>query len=120
MLIGVLLLLFKIAAQERPLMVEHPGDAGLGAIDLQPLSEIIRAQVPLHGEETESITTRVIKSNGTAVEGDDTMQGLGNSAQEGLLGQVRNDGIVDFKERAITLCVGHEALTVLRTVHVFV
>ncbi len=32
------------------------------------------------------------------------MQGLGNSVQEGLLGQVRDDGIVDFKERAVTLC----------------
>ena len=32
------------------------------------------------------------------------MQGLGNSVQKGLLGEVRDDGIVDFKERAVTLC----------------
>ena len=31
------------------------------------------------------------------------MQGLGNGAQEGLLGQIRDDGIVDLKQAAVPL-----------------
>jgi hypothetical protein len=31
------------------------------------------------------------------------MQGLGDRTQEGLLGQIRNDGIVDLKQDAVFL-----------------
>ena len=46
MLIGILLLFFQIAAQERLLMFEHPADAGLAAIDLDPRCEISEARSP--------------------------------------------------------------------------
>jgi hypothetical protein len=85
-------------------MVEHPSDAGLAALNLQPRCEIVRRPVTLYGEKTKSILTWLIKSNGAAVEGDDAMQGFGDSVQEGLLGQVCDDGIVDLKECAVTLC----------------
>ncbi len=102
-LIGILPFFFKIAAQERLLMVEHPAGAGLIATVLQPRSEVVREQISLHGEEAESISIRFVEGNGTPVERDETMQSLGNRVQEGLLGQVRNDGIVDLKQAPVPL-----------------
>src|ERR1700730_1226628 len=104
MLVGILSLFFQIAAQERLLMIEHPADAGFAPFDLQPGCEIVRKPVAFHGEKTKSILTGLIKGDCAAVEGDDAMQGLGNSVEESLLGQVRDDRIIDFKQRAVTLC----------------
>src|ERR1700678_8118 len=84
-------------------MVEHPTGAGLFAAVLQPGSEVVREQISLHSEETESVSLRLVEGNGAPVERDDTMQSLGNRVQEGLLGQVRNDGIVDLKQDAVLL-----------------
>jgi hypothetical protein len=85
-------------------MIEHPTDAGFAPLDFQPGCEIVRRPVAFHGEKTKSILTWLIKGDGAAVEGDDAKQGPGNSVEEGLLGQVCDDGIVDFKQRAVTLC----------------
>src|ERR1700722_1238604 len=102
-LIGILPLLFKIATQQRSPMVEHPTGAGLVAAILQPRSEIVREQVSLHGEEAESISLRLIYGNGATIEGDNAMQGVGNRVQERRLVEVRDDRVVNLKERASTL-----------------
>src|ERR1700723_1819124 len=117
MLVGILSLFFQIAAQERLLMIEHPADASFAPLDLQPGCEIVRKPVALHGEKTKSILTWLIEGNGAAVEGDDAMQGLGNSVEESLLGQVRDDRIIDFKQRAVTLCDCEALHARLRTRH---
>src|ERR1700739_1682190 len=85
-LIGILLLLFKVTAHERSLMVEHPTAAGLVAAQLLPRVEIVRKQLSLHGQESERISLRLTEWNRASVEEDDRAQGLGNRAQEGLLG----------------------------------
>ena len=58
-------------------MIEHPADAGLAALDLQPRCEIVGRPVTLYSEKTKSVVRRLIKSNGAAIEGDDAMQGFG-------------------------------------------
>jgi hypothetical protein len=85
------------------LMVEHPAEAGLGSAILQPSPEVVREQLSLYRKETESVSLQLIEGNGAPVEGDDTMQGLGNRVEEGLLGQVCNDGVVDLKQAAVLL-----------------
>src|SRR5580658_1426873 len=84
-------------------MFEYPTAAGLVAAKLQPRLEVVREQVSLHGEETERISLRLIEGNRASVEREDRMQGLGNGMQECLLGQVRNDGVVDLKQDAAPL-----------------
>src|SRR6202789_4268202 len=67
-LIGILLLFFKIAAHERSLMVEHPTAAGLVAADLQPCPKVVREQLSFHGEETKRISLRLVERNRASVE----------------------------------------------------
>jgi hypothetical protein len=67
-LIGILLLFFKIAAHEGSLMVEHPTATGLIAAKLQACPKVFREQLSFHGEETERIFLWLVESNRASVE----------------------------------------------------
>src|ERR1700721_871758 len=84
-------------------MVKHPANAGLAPGSLQPGSEIVRGQLSLHREKEERIPLGLIEGNRAPIERNDPVQCLGNRAQEGLLGEVRNNGIVYLKQAAVPL-----------------
>jgi hypothetical protein len=84
-------------------MVKHPADAGLAPGNLQPGSEIVGGQISLYRQEEERIPLGLIEGNRAALERNDAMQCLGNRAQQGLLAEVRNNGIIDLKQAAVSL-----------------
>src|SRR5580698_6335134 len=90
-------------AHQRPQMFEDPAAAGLVAAKLQPRLEVIRVQLSLHREETERISLWLIKRNRASVKWEYSLQCFGNGMQECLLGQIRDDGIVDLKQKAVLL-----------------
>jgi hypothetical protein len=55
-LIGILLLFFKIATHERPLMIEHPTTAGLVTAELLSRVKVVREQFSLHVKETKRLS----------------------------------------------------------------
>ena len=67
-------------------------------VELQPVSEVIRAQAFRH--DAEGVSLRVIEGKGGRAERDQATQGLGNGVQQGVLREVGDDGVVNLKEGA--------------------
>jgi hypothetical protein len=63
--------------------------------------EVPRGQGGLEDEEAQDLALRVVEEDGCPVEGNDLAQGLGDGVEEGLLGQVRHEGVVDLEQGAV-------------------
>ena len=49
------------------------------------------------------ISLRVIQSESRPINGQDALEGRADRLEQVVLGKIRDDGVVDFKKRAITL-----------------
>src|SRR6266702_158369 len=69
------------------------------------------------GEDAQRVCLRVVERKPGPINGQDMLEGLADRVEEPFLGQILNEGIVDLKKRAITLCAGQNVRTHLRSVH---
>ena len=102
--------ILEIAAHARLLVVVNPTDAGFAAPVLHPRLEVVRQQLSLHGQKAEGISLGLIESDGAPIEANDPVQCLGNRVQQGFLGQVRNNRIVDLEQAPVLLFTSAQRL----------
>ncbi len=79
-----------------------------------------KIRVPLRGKGVDSQRAlfRLEKSDRGPINWHDVLEGLADRVEEAILCQVRDNGVVDLKKRAITLCASQDSRTELRAVHV--
>src|ERR1700756_2157063 len=82
-------------------MIENPSHTAALMSDLQPYVVVTKSS--LQCEEAECICLRHVKQKSGRVKGDNMLQNLGNGMQEGVLGETRDNGIIDLEERASAL-----------------
>ena len=87
-------------------MTEHPPDAILLRVNLQPRPEIIRDEATLKGHKAEDIPFMLVQRQRGTVKRHDATERLGNGVEKGLRRQARNHGVIDFKQRAVSLRSG--------------
>jgi len=114
---GELSLRRKVAAQQGTALLEHPSHVALVGGKLQADDEVRGGQGGLEDEEPEPVRLRVVEEDRRPVERDHAAESPGDGREERLLGEVRDDGIVDLKERAIAIHVRGRPSVRRRTLH---
>src|SRR4030095_27053 len=95
---------FEIATDHTFLMLKNPcRDAGLLQIIFLAQTEKLRLRVAVHRDKFQSVLFRLMKKEGSAVEGDDATNGLISRSEERLLSKVVDDRVVDLEKAAFPL-----------------
>ena len=105
---GIVPFCSQVAAQEQLLSLEYPPHVAVVDRHFQADDEVLGGHGGLEDEEAQDIALRVAEEDGRPVEGEDPAQGLGDSVKEGFLGQILHEGIVDLKQRTVTLGLARE------------
>ena len=102
LLVGrVLALRAEVATQEQRLLAGTPAPRGCPRRHLEADREVRRGEGGLEDEEPQDVALRVVEEDRRPVEGNDPAQGLGDGVEEGVVGQVRHEGVVDLEQGAV-------------------
>ena len=99
----VLSLRGEVVLQQGLLALEHLTHVALSRRHLEADREVGRPERGLEDEELEHVPVRVVKEDRGPLEGHHPAQGPGDRVEEGLAGEVRDEGVVDLEESAIAL-----------------
>src|SRR5713226_2888799 len=91
------------SAKEGLLVCERPSRVALAGRPRQADRVLPDGQGRLQKREAQDVLSRIVKEDRDPVEGNDTAEGLGNSVEQRRLRQVRDNGVVDFEQRAVAL-----------------
>jgi hypothetical protein len=102
-LLGELRLDLQVAPEERSLAIERAADVAVPAREGVADLEVLRPERAFEGDKPEQISGGLVERESDPVEVDHSLQGLADRLEQGFLGQVRDDRVVDLEERPVAL-----------------
>src|SRR2546422_2895698 len=94
---------FEVAAKEGLLVRERPSRVAFAGSPRQTDHVLPDGQGRLQKQEAQDVLARIVNEDRDSVERNNTAEGRGNGVEQRRLRQVRDNGVVDFEQRAVAL-----------------